>query len=173
MNIRTFQLGDTNALRLCLNECSRESAESPWSLADLCAASTKPQYQLRVVERPAEQGVGIIAYCLFSVISDECNLLYLAVMPAMQRHGIGRQLIEDLLGQCRQHNVGSVFLEVRESNHAAIALYMDNGFIEVGSRPNYYPRLRNTGIVSSEAKQAGDHRETARLYCYSFNTHLA
>ena len=32
-----------------------------------------------------------------------------------------------------------IFLEVRPSNPAAIALYHDEGFNEIGRRPNYYP----------------------------------
>jgi [ribosomal protein S18]-alanine N-acetyltransferase len=32
-----------------------------------------------------------------------------------------------------------VFLEVRPSNPRAIELYRDEGFNEIGLRPNYYP----------------------------------
>ena len=40
-------------------------------------------------------------------------------------------------GACR------VFLEVRPSNPAAIALYEDEGFNEIGRRPRYYPADNN------------------------------
>ena len=36
-------------------------------------------------------------------------------------------------------SVERVFLEVRPSNHAAIALYHRSSFCEIGNRPNYYP----------------------------------
>ena len=37
------------------------------------------------------------------------------------------------------HHATSAYLEVRPSNHEAIALYQQSGFTEVGYRRNYYP----------------------------------
>src|SRR5207253_10360118 len=45
--------------------------------------------------------------------------LNLAVAPPVRRQGIGRQLLGDILAR----HPGSFFLEVRESNHAALGFY--------------------------------------------------
>jgi [ribosomal protein S18]-alanine N-acetyltransferase len=59
----------------------------------------------------------------------------IGVDPAYQGQGIGRQLLDALLGfACG----GAVYLEVRTDNEAAIALYHSAGFIEVGLRRRYY-----------------------------------
>lgn len=179
MKIREFQSNDTSALQICLHQCLADHSEkSSWSLDDLCQAATKPHYQLRVVEKRVEHVNKLVAYCLFSTVSDECNLLYIAVVPAMQQRGVGRQLIEDLLSQCRQKNIQSVFLEVRESNQAANALYLSMGFSEFGRRPDYYPALnvkaeRTAMAKEGPTKQVASSREAARLYCFSMNKKLA
>ena len=54
----------------------------------------------------------------------EREILNLAVDPAERRRGIARRLLEEELGR----GEGSWFLEVRESNTAAIRLYQTLGF---------------------------------------------
>src|SRR5947209_266994 len=53
------------------------------------------------------------------VAEDEFELLNMAVAPAVRRRGIGKLL----LGHVLQLNAGAWFLEVRESNAGAYALY--------------------------------------------------
>jgi ribosomal-protein-alanine N-acetyltransferase len=74
---------------------------------------------------------------------SECDLLNLAVAPSYRRQGIGRALIRGLF-ESRQ---GTIFLEVRESNQAARALYKSMGFQEVKLRLQYYQSPPESGIV--------------------------
>ncbi len=73
----------------------------------------------------------------------EREILNLAVDPALRRRGIARRLLEEELGR----GEGSWFLEVRESNAAAIHLYQALGFRPAGRRENYYNNPPETGIV--------------------------
>lgn len=83
---------------------------------------------------------GVIAgYGILSVAAGEAHLLNLCVAPAHQRRGHARALLHWLLEVARGHGVEVVFLEVRPSNPAAIALYREEGFVEIGVRRNYYP----------------------------------
>ncbi|MBJ7464628.1 MAG: ribosomal protein S18-alanine N-acetyltransferase [Mycolicibacterium sp.] len=59
----------------------------------------------------------------------------IGVDPAYQGRGIGRRLLDDLLGFATR---GEVFLEVRTDNEAAINLYKSVGFATVGVRKRYY-----------------------------------
>ncbi len=60
----------------------------------------------------------------------------IGVDPAFHGRGIGRRLLDDLLTFAGD---GSVFLEVRTDNVAAIALYESVGFATIGLRKRYYP----------------------------------
>jgi polysaccharide biosynthesis protein PslH len=72
----------------------------------------------------------------------EREILNLAVDPAHRRRGIGMRLIEQELSRG-----GTWFLEVRESNAAAIALYRMLGFRVAGRREGYYQQSLEAGIV--------------------------
>jgi [ribosomal protein S18]-alanine N-acetyltransferase len=75
---------------------------------------------------------------VFWVVAGEMHLLNLAIHPAHRRRGIARALLTAALTQGRSQNVFVVWLEVRPSNAAALALYHSFGFKEVGRRPRYY-----------------------------------
>lgn len=65
----------------------------------------------------------------------EYEIHTIGVDPAYQGQGIGRRMLADLLEYA---DGGTVFLEVRTDNEAAIALYQSAGFIKVGVRKHYY-----------------------------------
>ena len=72
-------------------------------------------------------------------IVDECHLLNLCVRQEARGQGLGTKMIQYLINQARQKDMGSIFLEVRVSNDAAIRLYDKLGFNEIGIRRGYYP----------------------------------
>jgi ribosomal-protein-alanine N-acetyltransferase len=77
------------------------------------------------------------------VAPDEGEVLNLAVSPEFRRKGIARALFQAAHTQLS----GTIFLEVRESNLAALALYKSLGFKEVSRRPGYYHSPLETAIV--------------------------
>lgn len=79
--------------------------------------------------------------------ADEGEILNLAVAPAGRRRGLGRALVQDILGALAERGVRYVYLEVRESNAPARALYAAHGFKEVGRRTQYYRRPVEDAIV--------------------------
>jgi len=81
----------------------------------------------------------VIAYGVMSCILDESHILNLCVSPEYQKQGLGRKMLYWLLDQARYKQSHTVFLEVRESNHAAQYLYEDIGFNRLGNRREYYP----------------------------------
>ncbi|MBC7183796.1 MAG: ribosomal-protein-alanine N-acetyltransferase, partial [Marinobacter sp.] len=50
-----------------------------------------------------------------------------------------RHLLRHVLATAAHEGMSQLLLEVRTSNHAAIALYQNEGFHEIGRRPGYYP----------------------------------
>ncbi|MEP7353356.1 MAG: ribosomal protein S18-alanine N-acetyltransferase [Acidobacteriota bacterium] len=82
---------------------------------------------------------------------DECELLNVATDPAMRRQGIARALLKAVfsadLGPGSNQAANRWFLEVRESNVSAQALYESLGFERIGRRDRYYTNPRESAIV--------------------------
>ncbi|MEJ4046261.1 ribosomal protein S18-alanine N-acetyltransferase [Erwinia sp. SLM-02] len=81
----------------------------------------------------------LAAFAITQVVLDEATLFNLAVDPAFQRRGLGRELLQHLIAALEQRGVLTLWLEVRASNRPAIALYEQLDFNEVSIRRNYYP----------------------------------
>ena len=72
------------------------------------------------------------------VAADEFEIQNLAVGRTSRRRGIATRLVNEALAAARSAGAKQVYLEVRASNQAAIALYTQMGFRECGRRPAYY-----------------------------------
>ena len=70
--------------------------------------------------------------------SKDADVQTIAVAADARGHGHGRTLLRTLLGEAAARRVAEVFLEVRADNPAAHALYVSEGFTELGRRPRYY-----------------------------------
>lgn len=95
----------------------------------------------------------IIAHGVMSVAIGECHLLTLCVHPDHQRKGLARRLLKLLLERAVKLDAQVCFLEVRQSNVAAIELYNSLGFFQIGERKNYYPGAneREDALILSRA----------------------
>lgn len=92
-------------------------------------------------------------------MADEGEILNVGVDPAYRRQGVGKALVSAGLELLRSRGARQVFLEVRESNVAARALYERFAFAEVSRRANYYRRPAEDAILLRAAIPAGgDHR---------------
>lgn len=81
----------------------------------------------------------LAGHAVLSLAVGEGHILNLCVHPHFQGLGLGRLLLETLIEHARGEAVQRLFLEVRASNRAALALYRRAGFVEVGLRKAYYP----------------------------------
>ncbi len=82
----------------------------------------------------------VLGYVVAIFAADEGEIGNLAVAPSAQRGGIGGRLLDSALAEAVRRECGSLYLEVRESNAAARALYASRGFAEVGRRLKYYQK---------------------------------
>lgn len=81
----------------------------------------------------------IVAFAICQFVLDEVTLFNIAVDPAYQGKGYGKQLLQALIAQLQQKQITTLWLEVRASNTTAQKLYFSLGFNEVTVRKNYYP----------------------------------
>jgi [ribosomal protein S18]-alanine N-acetyltransferase len=137
--IRPAALADLAALVAIERRCFSD----PWSEAAFREAlSTELTFALVVDSgrRPAGYFIGREA-------AGSGEILNLAVAPEFRRRGIGGALLEEGLAAFRRRRTSEVFLEVRESNHSAQALYLARGFRPVGQRAAYYRNPRENALV--------------------------
>lgn len=119
----------------------------PWTRGSFADALVSG-YLCRVDE--AEDGT-VRGYAILMPVVEEAELLNIGVARDEQRKGLGRALLHEMLEAARDMKLRRVFLEVRPSNVAAIALYHSTGFKAVGIRRGYY---RNADISEDAATMA-------------------
>lgn len=79
-----------------------------------------------------------VGFVLVRQAADEAEILTIAVARSHRRLGLGRQLMDAVLRELHSARAEMLFLEVDETNAAAVALYRRLGFRQVGNRPDYY-----------------------------------
>ena len=108
--------------------------EHPWT-EGLLRDCLKDSYYFYALFRQEQ----ILAYGIMTSVLDEAHILNLCVSPQHQQKGLGTRMLKFLLDKAGELHSHTVFLEVRQSNHAAKSLYEAHGFNELGRRNNYYP----------------------------------
>ena len=93
--------------------------------------------RIAVLAQEHKDAPEICGFVIARVAAGECELENLAVARGHQNRGIGSQLVQALAGAARDQSATRIFLEVRESNAAARALYEKCGFAIAGRRASY------------------------------------
>jgi ribosomal-protein-alanine N-acetyltransferase len=130
----------------------RASFSDPWTHAAIASTLRYDHMRVLVAEERASGGGGVggepagggdgagrpLGYVVAMLAGPEAEIADLAVSPDARRRGIARALIDRLLADLEAEHVAAVFLEVRESNHPARALYESRAFRAIGRRRGYY-----------------------------------
>ena len=78
------------------------------------------------------------SFIVLRTAADECEILTLGTAPSLRRQGLARQLLALGAQEAHIRAARTMFLEVADTNQAALALYSTAGFTVVGRRPAYY-----------------------------------
>ncbi len=115
-----------------------------WSagLVEQGVSGRLPTVQYLVAEVEGE----VVGYAAASIVADIAELQRIAVTPAHRRSGQAASLLAAVVAAAQVQRADRVLLEVREDNHAALAFYADQGFVEIDRRRRYY-RDGATAIV--------------------------
>ena len=111
----------------------------PWSRGNF-SDSLAARYLAEVLVDDAGEMLG---YFIAMTGVDELHLLNITVAPRWQRQGHGQALMAALRQHALQLGMATLWLEVRQSNQRARALYRRLGYVEVGQRRGYYPAAVN------------------------------
>jgi ribosomal-protein-alanine N-acetyltransferase len=110
----------------------RRSFQTPWSLAMFVLELSKPSG----ICLAATRDQALVGYLVCSRYADVWHLMNVAVTPGFRRRGVARSLMDRLFDQAGGD--ARYTLEVRTSNHGAIAMYERLGFRPAGYRRAYY-----------------------------------
>ena len=127
--MREMTLSDVAAV--CAIE--QQVQPQPWTQGNFSDA-LRSGYRCVVDEIDSE----IVSYAVLMPVVDEAELLTIAVAPSQQRNGLGGLMLREIIASAAAQQLRKIFLEVRVSNAAAIALYRASGFVEIGLRRGYY-----------------------------------
>jgi [ribosomal protein S18]-alanine N-acetyltransferase len=117
--------------------------EAAW-LRTLDPAASPRRIALAAVDAA---GGALLGFAVASLLPPQAELETIAVTTQGQRRGIGRALLKVLVAQLVGEGIRELWLEVRASNQAALALYRSTGFAQTGRRKNYYRDPEEDGLL--------------------------
>lgn len=135
VKIRRLEAQDIDAVVGIQTQC-REASQWPRKEYELLAASrhandTTPCWI-------AENDGRVAGFLAARKLTDELEILNLAVAPASRRQGVAGQLLRTAMKWAASEGITKVYLEVRASNTPAKTFYESHGFRATGMRLNYY-----------------------------------
>lgn len=92
-----------------------------------------------------DQTGAIVAYGGVA-LGGAADLMTLGVRREWRGQGIGRALLRALLDAARGAGAREIFLQVRQSNEVARALYASAGFAVIGRVRGYFPSPREDAL---------------------------
>jgi [ribosomal protein S18]-alanine N-acetyltransferase len=84
------------------------------------------------------QGDLVVAFCEVLRGVDEAEILNIETLPSHRRQGLAQSLLLEAQDWARANERTSLWLEVRDSNRGAQALYAKLGFQRISIRSRYY-----------------------------------
>ena len=135
----------------------RASFADPWSEESFRRLiGVKPAIFL-VAENESDGSV--VGYVAAFSVGEDGEILNVAVGPQQRGHGLAGQMLDAVLIELAARGVKTAFLEVRESNEAARALYASRQFSEIGRRSGYYRRPPEDALVLRRILEVADGEE--------------
>lgn len=132
VNIREAAIADAESLARLHGECFPDR----WNAESLRSLLHRPGCFALLAGSDDSFG----AFILVQLAGGEAEIQSLGTRCAARRGGFARSLVECAATESFRRGARSMFLEVAEDNGAALALYRNLGFAEVGKRRGYYPR---------------------------------
>jgi len=115
----------------------RQCYKIPWTEEAFRQELTKPFSSFLVVTDDATDSI-IMGYIVFWPLFDESHILNVTVNPEWRGLGLAQRLVRHVISASLKKEMKRVFLEVRKSNTAAIALYQKLSFYIDHVKKSFY-----------------------------------
>lgn len=138
-----------------LDEVSKISEDCgffTWKKVDYEGELSRAESFTLVAERENVRETGkqyIDGFLLARLITPDVELLNIAVKENCRKSGVGTLLLAEFINKCYEKEIVNIWLEVRESNDAAIKFYFSRGFKTVGKRNSYYKNPVEDALLMS------------------------
>ena len=139
MEIRFMQESDVEQV----GALEREIFSKPWSEKDFRDVLQKDDCIYFVA---AEENI-ILGYCGMWCVVGEGQITNVAVDPKYRKKQVGTKLLQAVLEEGQRRGNTEFTLEVRVSNHSAIALYQKFQFENVGIRRKFYEEPTEDAVI--------------------------
>ena len=113
MTVREMNLDDLEQVMVI----EKENFSVPWTETGFFSFLIRQDTLFLVAEESGE----IAGYCGLVMAPDEGDVTNVSVAKNRRRQGIGAMLVRELIRRAGENGVTKLYLEVRESNQAAIA----------------------------------------------------
>jgi ribosomal-protein-alanine N-acetyltransferase len=117
-----------------------------WNQSEYLQLFAQDPLQSRLV-LVVEEGAEVVGFIVGKKIDHECEIENIAIAGAARRRGLGARLLGEFLELVRERGGQEIWLEVRESNLAARALYEKWAFVEAGRRKAYYREPTEDALI--------------------------
>ena len=150
MGIRPATPADVPAI-VALSQQAESAAQ--WSAREYekivakAPSDSVPRRLILVIEDLLIEEREIRGFLVAKAVAREWELENIAIAASSRRQGLAARLLTEFLDLIRRENAECVYLEVRQSNRAALALYKKLSFIEAGRRPSYYQHPQEDAIL--------------------------
>ena len=121
----------------------KDNFSLPWSEKSFLESMERNDTVFLVALEDEEVAGYIGCYC----IAGAGEITNVAVKVSYRRKGIGGKLLQKLYEEGAALDTQEYFLEVRESNEAAIGLYLRQGFVKEGIRKNFYEKPVENAVI--------------------------
>jgi [ribosomal protein S18]-alanine N-acetyltransferase len=132
----------------------RTCFSDPWNEESFRRLLDVPPAIFLVALYPPDKAIA--GYIIAFSVGPDAEVLNVAVEPGFRGRGLAGQMLDAVVIQLGGQGVRTAFLEVRESNQAARALYKSRGFSEIGRRKNYYRRPVEDALVLRKFIEVGE-----------------
>ena len=121
----------------------KDNFSLPWSEKSFLESMEREDTVFLVALEDEDVAGYIGCYC----IAGAGEITNVAVKASHRRKGIGGKLLQKLYEEGAALDTQEYFLEVRESNEAAIGLYLSQGFVKEGIRENFYEKPVENAVI--------------------------
>lgn len=128
--IRDWTEKDLPAIAILERACFSE----PWTMEMLKNEFLRKEFCGALLEEDEK----IVGFVCGMTLFEDAELMKVAVAESCRKRGLGGALVDEFYRRAISRGVERIFLEVRVSNAAALALYQGRGYEKTRLRKRYY-----------------------------------
>ena len=146
--VRPMEESDLEVVMYLENTCFI----APWGLKELTyEINDNPVSNLWVIE---SSSYGVVGFVDYWITFDSATICQICVNPVFRKRGLGAQMMNEVIKDCKANKVRNITLEVREHNESATRLYEKFGFKKILIKEQYYTNGDNAIYMVREMEES-------------------